>query len=108
MTRRAAKKGVALVRYGHLLERDSNYGLPVACYVCDAPHKALGLARIEDRSGTTHLPLCDRCLGAAMHGDEDALIRKYFNSPDLEISKGGKITAEQISAVVKKQDETEH
>jgi hypothetical protein len=43
-----------------------------------------------------------------MHGDEDALIRKYFNSPDLEISKGGKITAEQISAVVKKQDETEH
>ena len=47
------------IDYGHLSERDPNYGLPVVCYACDTPHKAFGLARIQDNSDTTHVPLCE-------------------------------------------------
>jgi hypothetical protein len=96
---------VILIHYGQLLERDQNYGLPVQCYVCGAPHKALGLARIEQKRSTTDVPLCDECLASDSKGD---IIRKYTNAPDLKISEGGELTAEQLTAIVDKQDTTEH
>lgn len=103
--RRAAKKrsGAIFVSYGFLLERDQNYGLPVACYVCGAAHKACGLARIQDQSGTTDVALCERHIAA-----EDAIIRKFLNAPDLEINKGGEATTEQVLAMAEKQDAKQH
>ena len=42
--RAAAKKGdVIYASYGHLLEHDQNYGLPVECYVCGAVHNGRGI-----------------------------------------------------------------
>jgi hypothetical protein len=38
----------------------------------------------------------------------DAVLRKYWNVPSLEISEGGEATTEQIVAMAGKQDETEH
>jgi hypothetical protein len=105
--RRGAKKGDAIfVDWGHLSERDQNYGLPVICYVCGAPHKAFGLARITEKSGTTHVPLCEPCLASTDRGN--AVIRKFWNVRDLEISEGGEATTEQVMALTEKQDETEH
>jgi hypothetical protein len=102
----------AFVDYGRLLERDPNYGLPVNCYVCDAPHKALGFARIQDKSGTTHVPLCERCFRAVedTRGShtQHTILRKFFNAPDLEISEGGEATTEQLLALAEKKDKTEH
>jgi hypothetical protein len=110
--RRAATKkrgDVTFADYGHLLEDDPNYGLLVVCYVCEAPHKCHGLARIRDKSGTTHVPLCEPCLKAAQDGPgERAIMRKYWNAPDLEMIDGGKATTEQIVGMVEKQDKTEH
>jgi hypothetical protein len=103
--------GTTFVDYGRLLERDPNYGLPVVCYVCGTPHKGCGVARIRDQSGTTHVALCEPCLGAVEGGDshtEHALLRKYLNAPNLEISDGGEATTEQVMDMVEKQDKTEH
>jgi hypothetical protein len=90
---------------GYLSKRDPNYGIPVECYVCATPHKAFGLARIEDKSGTTYVPLCQPCLQA---DDTKPIARKYLAAPDLEISEGGDATTEQVFALVEKQDVTEH
>jgi hypothetical protein len=108
--KRRFKKGDAtFVSLGHLLERDPNYGLPVVCYVCETPHKALGLARIRDKHGATHVPLCEPCLKAARNGPgEQAILRKYWNAPDLEMSDGGGSTTELVTAIAEKQDKTEH
>ena len=104
--RRAARKlGAIFVDSGCLQARDPNYGLPVECYVCGAAHKALGVASIEGRLPTTHVPLCD----AGLAGDsEERIIRKLYNTPDLEISDGGEVTMEQLTALADKQAMTEH
>ncbi len=111
--RRAAKRrgdvkrgDATYVAYGHLQERDQNYGLSVNCYVCGAPHKAFGVARIRDKSGTIHVPLCEACLHSDLH--EQAIMRKFWNAPNLEISEGGEATTEQVMAAAEKQDKTEH
>jgi hypothetical protein len=93
--------------YGHLLKGDPNYGLPVVCYVCATPHKAFGLARIQDKSGTTHIPLCEPCVSDPTNTGK-SVARKYLNAPELEISEGGEATTEQILALAEKQDATEH
>jgi hypothetical protein len=99
------------IDYGHLGKRDPNYGTSVRCSVCDAPHKARNLARIQNESDIAHVPLCASCYRAADNGDtytKNLLIRKYLNAPDLEISEGGEATTEQVLAVAEKQDATEH
>jgi hypothetical protein len=105
--RRAAKKGnVTFIEYGHLLARDQNFGLPVTCYVCATPHKALGLARIQHKQTITNVPLCESRLGA---GDRyNAVFRKFLNAPELEIIEGGEATTEQVLAAAEKQEATEH
>lgn len=102
--RRAALKREAIfVDVGRLQQRDPNYGLPVDCYVCGTTHAASGLARIQDKRSTTHVPLCDACFG------KDAqLMRKFLNAPDLKVSEGGTATTEQIASLAAKQDTTEH
>jgi hypothetical protein len=96
---------VILIHYGQLLERDQNYGLPVLCYVCGAPHKASGLARIEQKRSTVDVPLCEICVASDSNGE---IIRKYTKARDLKISEGGELTTEQLAAMVDKQDTTEH
>jgi ribosomal protein S14 len=81
------------VIFGHLSVRDKNYGLRVRCYVCGTPHKASGLARIEDASGHTEVksldvPVCEECL----RSDRNGVIRKFLNLSDLEILEVGPIT----------------
>ena len=105
--RRAAKKRgrvTTIVDYGYLLEGDPNYGLRVICYGCSARHKAFGLARIKDKSGTTVLPLCEPCLS----DDSDSIFRKFRNEPDLTIREGGEVTLDQILAMAEKLDAKEH
>ena len=98
--RRRMKHNVHLVNisWGTLLERDPNYGASVVCYVCGAPHKARGLALIQDRLGTTWVPLCNPCLDDKDH----RVCKKYLNAPDLEISEGGEATTEQLQALVER------
>jgi hypothetical protein len=110
--RKLAAAGVVKIDYGCLSERDQNYGTSFSCYVCDTPHKALGVARIQDKSGTSYVALCDSCL-VADYDDVDsptknAVIKKYWNAPDLEVREGGKATTVQILAVAEKQGVTEH
>jgi hypothetical protein len=109
--RRAAKTergDVTNVSLGHLQQRDPNYGVPVNCYVCGAPHKALGLARISDKSGATDVPICDACLCTPQA--DQRIMRKYWNAPDLTVRDGGKATTEQLDAIVEKlkTDATSH
>lgn len=94
---------VITVDYGMLSKQDENYGQPVSCYVCDSPHKALAVARIEDKSTIAYAPLCECCCLVK----SDVILRKYFNAPDLEISEGGEATTEQVLALVEKQGATE-
>jgi hypothetical protein len=97
-----------LPSYGHLLERDLNYGLPVRCYVCTEEHKASGIARIRDNhnQSTLDVPVCEVCL--ISDSRNDALIRKYWKTPDLKIIEGGEVTIDQLTALIDKQDTTEH
>ncbi|QIG97523.1 hypothetical protein [Bradyrhizobium sp. 6(2017)] len=106
--RRAARKrgDMILIDYGHLLERDQNYGLSVACYVCATAHKASGIARIEDKRSSTIVPLCEACPTSDDRGNDVA--RKYLNAPDLEISEGGEATTEQVLAMAERQHGTAH
>jgi hypothetical protein len=94
------------VSIGHLLAGDPNYGTPVLCAVCSAPHKALGLAQIEDRSGASLVPLCEACVTAG-DATTDAITRKYWGAPDLVINRGGKL-GERFIAMEEKLNATEH
>lgn len=105
MTKKAKGQYTVLAHYGRLHERDPNRGIVLHCYVCGTPHKAFGIVRIEDGRRTTDRPLCEACLEAK---DGGAVIRKYWNAPDLEVEEGGKVTTEQIQAMVEKPDKTEH
>ena len=105
--RAAAKKGdVIFIEYGHLLARDQNFGLPVACYVCGAAHTALGLAHIEYRQSVTNVPLCRSCFAAADR--YDAVVREFLHAPDLKITEGGEATTEQVLAMAEKLQATKH
>ena len=108
--RRKAKKyrvgDVVLIAYGLLDGRDPNYGLPVNCYVCAAPHKALGVARIDRDQSITDVLICDDCLQA--DGGRNAVARKFMNAPDLTINEGGAVTTEQLKALASRQDATRH
>ena len=68
--RRALKQGVVFIDYGRLLPADRNHGVAVRCYVCETPHAASGLARIEARRSTLDVPLCETCLASTERGDE--------------------------------------
>ena len=105
--RRAAKKAkpsrVVFIDYEYLLEKHKDYGEPVVCYVCAAPHRAFGFARVRRGARQQDLPLCARCLA-----DEDAVARKVLNAPLLEIRDGGELSDEQVVALAQKHDATEH
>lgn len=104
MKRRRRAKSAVFIDCGRLLKPDPNYGLPVICYACGAPHSACGLARISDQFGLyTHVPLCESCLEK---GDTRPIVQKLW--PDLEITEGGEATREQVLALVEKQDAKEH
>jgi hypothetical protein len=98
-------KPAITVDYGRLPERSPTYGLPVNCYVCGAEHKGLNLARIRDGKAGIIVALCERCCD-----DNDAVVRKYWKAPELEVLDGGEATAEQIEALAGKHraGETEH
>ena len=93
------------VGVGHLGEGNPNCGVAVNCYVCSTPHQAHGLAQIEDKADTIHVPLCEACVQA---GDFNAIVRKYWGTPDLEISEGGEATEEQIAALVEGRGARQH
>jgi hypothetical protein len=101
--RRTAKKhGTTIIDFGRLVTPDD--ALPVDCYICATPHKASGVARIQERQSITYVPLCDQCFTDS----GDAVVRKYMNAPDLKIHEGGEATTAQLSALADKQDATEH
>jgi hypothetical protein len=107
--RRAAKKRnlwTTIISIGRLREHDPNYGLPLICYACGTPHKALGVALIEHQSGITDVPLCEPCF--ADNNICDVIQRKFWNAPKLEIEDGGDVTTEQFQALIEKQDKLEH
>jgi hypothetical protein len=119
--RRAAKKrnakvgDVLSISLGLLAKRDLNYGSPVICYACNAPHKAIGLARIQDKSSIYDVPLCGPCCSPdKVDITENIIVRKFCNSFDLKVIDGpaitrhGELTAEQVQALIEKQDTTEH
>jgi hypothetical protein len=104
--RRAAKKPLGSVTFidcGRLLEADPNYGEPVICCACGAPHNASGIAQIRHNHNTTFVPLCEPCLEA---NPTDQIMRRYWNSPDLTISDGGEATTEQVLAMAEAQRAT--
>jgi hypothetical protein len=97
------------VDYGHLAKRDPNYGLRLECFVCDAPHAASGIARIRHDESTDYVPLCETCReGAPGPFIGNAIVRKFFDAPGMEIHEGGEATTEQVLAVAEKLDATEH
>jgi hypothetical protein len=101
----AIREGRAInISVGHLLAGDPNYGTSVLCRVCDKPHRALGLAQIEDGSGFSHIPLCEAC---AVAGDitMDAITRKYRCTP--VINRGGNLR-EAFLAMEEKRSAVEH
>ncbi len=77
---------ILFIDTGHLLKRDQNYGLPVTCFICDAPHKARGLARIRSGDETTHVPLCKSCRRDRDVGN--VIARRFLGTPDLIIEVG--------------------
>jgi hypothetical protein len=64
------------------------------------------LARIEVQSGNTDVPLCETCV--ASDGTTDAIVRKFWNAPDLKIEEGSEATTKQIQALIDKQDKPQH
>lgn len=96
------RKQKIFVDYGTLSVRDPNYGMRIGCYACGTSHLALGVARIRDGKKVAHVPLCRSCL--AISAD---VVAKYLNVPDLIMTDGGPVTAEQIAALAEGQGETE-
>jgi hypothetical protein len=102
------------VGYGTLPERKRNNAVPVTCYVCGTAHKLRGFARIKDNNGTSDVPLCQKCSPSrnesekALDGKTDNIIRRYLDSPSLEIKHRGEATTEQIDAMVERRTETQH
>jgi hypothetical protein len=78
--RRAAKKlnrGLSrtiYIQHNCLYEGEPGYGEQVPCYLCDAPHKARGIAVIDEKDADhlTLVPLCESC---SAKKDGDAVIR---------------------------------
>ena len=107
MTERTGKIcRMIVVNCGRILQGDEKQGLPVFCFVCGAAHRASCVARIQDKESTTIVPLCEPCFAS---GDRaNAVTRKFWNVPDVEIHKGNKVTTEQALALADKQDGTEH
>ena len=93
------------VSQGFLHKSDPNYGEPVNCYGCGAPHSARGISRIEDKAGTLDVPTCEQCLE-----DSARIMRRYWEAPDLVIEEGGTATTEQLLAISEKlaTNTTEH
>jgi hypothetical protein len=99
--RRTAKEFNVVIDYGRLQDRDPNNGLLVACYACDAPHLAEGVACIVSSGRANfYVPLCETCLATDDKGHR--IYRKFLGEPDFEIAEGDKITAEQFAALVEK------
>jgi hypothetical protein len=109
--RRAAKrfnKGhVTHTAIGRLQAVDPNYGLPVNCYTCGAPHQGLGVGRIMDRGELEYVPLCEPCM-ATPEETTNAIIRKFWNAPDLICREGGEISDEQLDALAERGDASQH
>ena len=55
-------KGVAILVDDRLQPDDPNFGRPVTCYVCAAPHEVSGIVYIVDNRGVTKAAVCDVCL----------------------------------------------
>ena len=96
-------RAVTTIEWGFVA--DNNFRPRLECYVCGAPHKARGIARIRRDQSTTNVPLCEPCV--ASH-PADAIMRKFSNAPDLEISDGGELTEEEVMAFADKRDTTVH
>src|SRR5262245_18818294 len=110
--RRAAKRkgrspvgSVVDIGVGHLGEGDPNCGTAVNCYVCSTPHRAHGLAQIEDKADTIQGPLCGACVQA---GGFNAIVRKSWGRRSREISEGREATEEQIAELVERQGARHH
>lgn len=102
-----SRKMAVVVHIARLLPSDPNFGLPVICYVCDAPHNASGAARIDRKGSGIWVPVCDACL-ADDKSATNAIVRKFWNAPNMEISEGGKLTTEQFAALADRPDKPEH
>jgi len=91
--RRAAKrfnKGhVTHTAIGRLQAVDPNYGLPVNCYTCGAPHQGLGVGRIMDRGELEYVPLCEPCM-ATPEETTNAIIRKFGTRPISSAAKAAR------------------
>jgi hypothetical protein len=110
--RRAARKGghlgqVIYTDQGILNLRDKNYGLPMACYVCTAPHRALNFIRIRAPDEQQYVPLCEACAADMDKAGRD-VVRIYLGALDLAIDDGGEAMDEQMEAIAAKLNSTEH
>ena len=69
-----------------------------------------GLAEIQEGDRSEQVPICESCFSS--DDPTSALVRKWLNAPDLEISEGGEATAEHVaniaSAMSEKDDATKH
>jgi hypothetical protein len=92
---------------GRLRRRSRDYGSPVQCFVCGKDHKAFGVGCIEeDGRSETNFPLCAACIVDRKRTTE-AITRKIFDAPDLVTRDCGEASAEQIRALIEKQNEPE-
>jgi hypothetical protein len=104
--RKSKVKDVVLIDYGTI--NLQSRGADVDCYVCDAKHKMMKAASITANKSITVVPLCEKCFN--LRKENSAIIRKFLNSPDLEVRDGVELSSEQIAALTDRQDTdaTEH
>src|SRR5262245_38531388 len=83
-----------------VIRKEHRSGEILLCYACDAAHTSFGVALIEAPGvEAIAVPLCERC---AASRDDTAIIRKYWDTPDMVCKDGGELTGEHSQAVYEK------
>ena|SRR5262252_3446280 len=95
------------IGFGYLSKRNPHYDMPVKCYICDTPHMARCAASIYHEEGTTDVPLCGPCCHAGGTARMQAVLRKFFDSSDLDVDEDGLVSAEEFAALIEKRSATE-
>ena len=119
--RRRGRVGAGVeMRFGRcVMEGDAK----LVCFACGEEAKdwswadgpallGYGLAEIEEGKRSEQVPICERCYYSES-STSDAIMRKWWNTPDLKITKGGEATTEHdveaiASALSEKNDATAH
>jgi hypothetical protein len=89
----------------------------VTCFACGGEAKdwpwlggpallGYGLAEIHSGEATMQVPICEACFSSP--DGNDAVARKVFGAPDMQITDGGYASPEEVAALAEKQSAVEH